>query len=342
MSLRLAFVGFRHGHILDLYRRAQERPDVEVVAACEEDPATREQVAAQGVVKVDYGDFQEMLAEVNPDAIAVGDYYGRRGSLLIKALTAGKHVISDKPICTRLDELDQIEALSARNRLAVGCMLNMRDAPQFIGVRDLLRRGAIGEVQAISFGGQHPLLLGKRASWYFQPGKHGGTINDIAIHALDAIPWTTGLEFSMVNAARCWHAFASGFPHFRDAAQMMLTMENGCGVLGDVSYFAPDSCGYVLPFYWRMTFWGREGVLETSITASATSLVLNGESALRAVPLPEGDPGGYLRSFIGDIQGQVEEGDSCTASVLRAARVALTVQRAADAGVCNLPLEGER
>ena len=32
MSLRLAFVGFRHGHIYDLYRRAQAMPEIEVVA----------------------------------------------------------------------------------------------------------------------------------------------------------------------------------------------------------------------------------------------------------------------------------------------------------------------
>ena len=341
MSIRLAVVGFRHGHIFGLYRRAQEMAGVEVVAACEEDQATREEVASKGVVEINYRDFEEMLATVECDAVAVGDYFGKRGSLLIKALSQGKHVISDKPICTRLEELDTIERLSAQHRLKVGCMLDMRDAPQFLGVRNLVRQGIIGEIHAISFSGQHPLLLGRRAAWYFEPGKHGGTINDIGIHAIDAIPWITGLRFTLVNAARCWNAFAMGFPHFRDAGQMMLTMDNGCGVLGDVSYFAPDSCGYTLPFYWRMTFWGREGVIETCMTAKGVSLVLNGESALRTEPLPEGNPGGYLESFIGDLEGEAEEGELCTESVLSAARIALTVQRAADTNSCSVSLEGE-
>ncbi|MEZ4683286.1 MAG: hypothetical protein R2932_54665 [Caldilineaceae bacterium] len=60
--------------------------------------------------------------------------------------------------------------------------------PQAIGLRNLIRSGLIGEIHAINFGGQHPLMLDTRAAWYFEPGKHGGTINDIAIHAVDAIP----------------------------------------------------------------------------------------------------------------------------------------------------------
>ena len=196
----------------------------------------------------------------------------------------------------------------------------------------MVRQGLIGAVHAISFDGQHPLLLGSRPAWYFEPGKHLGTINDIGIHAMDAIPWITGLRFTVVNAARSWNAFAPEFPHFEDAGQMMLTMENGCGVLGDVSYFTPDSLGYSLPFYWRMTLWGREGVIETSSGAHNITVALNREGELRSEPLPEGNPGGYMKSFIRDIQGEQDEDELCTKRVLSASRVALTVQEAARTG----------
>jgi predicted dehydrogenase len=339
MSIRLAFVGFRHGHIFDLYRRASEMDEIEVVAACEHDPATREQVAAQGIVDITHDDFDNMLETVDCDAIAVGDYYARRGSLIIQALSHGKHVIGDKPLCTNLDELDKIEILSTKKDLKVDCMLDMRDAAPFITVRKLIQQGTIGEIHAISFGGQHPLLLGKRPGWYFERGKHGGTINDIAIHAIDAIPWITGRRFKTVNAARCWNAFAPDFPHFEDAGQMMLTMDNGCGVLGDVSYMAPDSSGYALPFYWRATFWGRLGVIETAITAREVTVALNGEDGVRHEPLLEGNPGGYLRSFMNDVDGRSSRGELCTEHALRAARIALTIQRAADTHTYDVSLE---
>ena len=330
MTIRLAVMGFRHFHILDLWRRARETAEIEIVGACEEDPATRDELAAGGVVEITHADYDEMLATVECDAIAIGDYFAKRGSLIFEALASGKHVISDKPICTSLGELDMIEELSRQNGLKVGCMLDQRDTSAFIGVRNLVRQGIIGDVQAIAFGGQHPLRLGTRPAWYFEPGKHGGTINDIAIHAIDVIPWITGVDFKTVVAARCWNAFVGDYPHFRDAAQMMLELENGCGVLGDVSYFMPDGVGYRSPLYWRTTFWGRQGVIETSSAADAITVALREESETRYEDLPDPNPGGYLRSFVRDIRGELDEDELCTEQVLRGARFALRVQAAAD------------
>jgi predicted dehydrogenase len=332
MSLRLAFVGFRHAHILDLYRRALAAPEIEVVGACEEDAHTREWAQSGAGVEITYRDYDRMLAAVECDAIAVGDVYGKRGQRIIKALESGRHVISDKPICTSLEEWSRIERLAKTRLLRIGCMLDMRDTPQFISARELVQGGRIGEVLAVSFGGQHPLLLGRRPAWYFEPGQHGGTINDIAVHALDAIPWITGQEVSEIVAARTWNALADEFPHFRDAGQVMLTLDERCGVLGDVSYFAPDSQGYTSPFYWRMTFWGRDGVLETGATAGAITVAANGAAEPAYESLAVGRPGGYLIAFLHDIGGESRADDLTTEWVLRATRLALLAQWAADVG----------
>jgi predicted dehydrogenase len=338
MALRIAIVGFRHGHILDLYRRVMENPALQLVATCEEDEATRVQMQAQGQVSVSHTNYEEMLSSVNCDVVAIGDYFSKRGSLAIRALQQGKHVISDKPLCTSLDELASIAQLASSNHLCVGCMLDMRDGGIFIRVRNLVRQGVLGEIQAISFNGQHPLFWGQRAHWYFEPGKHGGTINDIGIHAFDAIPWITGLEFTQVNAARCWVAHPELCDTFASAGQVMLTMSNGCGVLGDVSYLTPDSFAYRNPQYWRVTLWGSKGVLETSLTSDGITLAINGESALRTESSANGNPGGYLSSFLHDIAGTSSAGELDTAQVLAAARVALQVQRAADVNAHDVNL----
>jgi predicted dehydrogenase len=338
MALKFAFVGFRHGHITDLYRRAVESTEIQLVASCEEDEGARKELAAEGKVGITHSDFEEVLAEVSCDVVAIGDYFVRRGSLAVRALSEGKHVIVDKPLCTSLDELDEIERLSREKGLKVGCMLTQRDSPGIIGVRRLVREGAIGEVHAITFGGQHPLSLGSRPGWYFEPGKHGGTITDIGIHAADAIPWITGLKFAVVHAARCWNAFVPEYPDFEDGGQMMLSMDNGCGVLGDVSYHAPSHAGYTLPLYWRTSFFGRRGILETSSTAKEIAHYPEGEKESKLLPLPEGIPGGYLESFLSDIRGEANEEDLCTEAVLRAARTILTIQKAADDGARDVPI----
>ncbi|CAN5786422.1 Gfo/Idh/MocA family oxidoreductase [soil metagenome] len=336
--MKLAFVGFRHAHMYAMHQHVQARPEIEVVAACEEDANTRQILAARGDIQITHEHLDAMLAQVECEVVAVGDYYARRGELILKLLAQGKHVLVDKPVCTSLTELDAIEQQVQKTGLKLGCMLDMRDSPQVIGLRNLIRNDVIGEVHAIAFGGQHPLLLGSRPAWYFEPGKHGGTINDIAIHAVDALPWITGRAFSQIMAARTWNAFATDYPHFNDAAQMMLTLDNGCGILGDVSYFMPDSMGYVLPLYWRLTFWGRKGVLETSTISDHIMVALNGERAPRQEPLPPGNPAGYLTAFLHDIAGAPQDQELTTETVLRAARIVLQIQQTADQNHPGQPL----
>src|SRR4051812_29730602 len=78
-DMRLAFMGFRHGHVMPLYRAAVDDARIDVVAACEEHAATAESVAAAGV-SITHRNFEQMLRDAAFDALAVGDYFGRRGA----------------------------------------------------------------------------------------------------------------------------------------------------------------------------------------------------------------------------------------------------------------------
>jgi predicted dehydrogenase len=335
MSLRIAVMGFRHGHINAVWKAAGESPGLERVACCEEHEPTRRQLAG-GDVAISHDDYGRMLDEVPCDVVAVGDYYGRRGEIIIEALRRGKHVISDKPICTSLAELDEIERLAGGGGLVVGCMLDLRDSGVFLRLREIIRSGRIGEVLAISFNGQHPLMYGERASWYFEEGKHGGTINDIAIHLIDGIPWLTGLQFKTINAARSWNAKIREVPHFMDGGQMMMTMANGAGVLGDVSYFTPDSFGYSLPQYWRVTVWGSGGMVECSQGSDGLALYENGRKEAQDLSPAAPEVNGYLDALAAEIGGQTEGLHISSAEVLASSRLALRVQEAADQGLTNV------
>lgn len=320
---------------MDVYNRASVSDGIEIVAACEEDDAAREAIARAGKVKITHGRIAAMLDEVACDAVAVGDYYGKRGGIIIDALKRGKHVLSDKPLCTSVSEFDVIKQLVAESGLRVGLMLDLRDSGQYIKARELVRSGAIGEVHSAYVGGQHALRLGVRPQWYFESGKHGGTINDIGIHGFDIIEWITGRRFSQVVAARTWNALAPDYPHFHDGAQFVLKMDNGCGVIGDVSYFAPgDTKGSRFDPSWRVTLWGRDGVIETSHSTPIT-VWHNGQPS-EIIESPPGEPGGYLKSFIASIEGR--ECKLSTPDSLRAAEIALKVQKAADDSACRVGL----
>ncbi len=334
MTIKFAFAGIRHGHCIGMYNAVKAHPDLEIVGVAEEDPAGAGELL--NAVEVTHNSIDQMLAEVDCDVVATGDYYGNRGSILIKAMELGKHVIADKPLCVSLDEVDRMEELAKAKELKVGCMLDMRGRPNINKARQLILSGHLGEIHAISFGGQHPLMWGSRAGWYFEQGKHGGTINDIGIHGIDIVEWMTGMKFTEINAARSWNAFAKECPHFNDAAQFMLTMENGCGVQGDVSYFAPDSCGYSLPYYWDFKIWGTNGVVRVSNDNDHIEAALNGNRGVSMVSTCSEVSPNYLEQFLADIAG--EPGDLDTATVLRSSRVTLKIQQAADHGMATVKL----
>ena len=336
-KLRLAFLGFRHGHIMGLYKSARQHPRVEVVAACEEDAEAAQALRAANEVELTHKTFDEVFEKVQFDAVAVGDFFGRRGSVIIRALEAGKHVIADKPICTRFVEFESIAYLVRENNLRVGCLLDLRDHGPFLAMRRHIQSGAVGPVHTVAFSAQHPLLLGKRAKWYFEEGKHGGTINDIGVHAVDLIPWLTGRKIVECVAAREWRARAPISQFFNDAGQVMLKLDNGGGVLGDVSYLTPDGVGYSPPQYWRVLVHGEAGAIETSYNAKKVDLY---QSSASELPIDESKPTGCLDAFLDDIFGSWAHGHTLnTNDVLDAAAKSLLIQQAADRDLSQVALK---
>jgi len=208
-------------------------------------------------------------------------------------------------------------------------MLDLRDSGNFIALREVVRSGRIGKIQTVSVSGQHPLMPGKRQGWYFEEGQHGGTLNDIAIHALDIIPWITDTDIASVVAARTWNAKAAFAPHFKDCGQFLMQMANGGGVIGDVSYLAPEACGFGLPHYWRMTLHGLRGMVETSWNASGVVVADDSMAASELLPASPPRPGGYLDDFLAEVEGHPRRDGLSTKGVLRATRLALELEQCA-------------
>ncbi len=257
--LKVAVVGFRHGHITSLVRAAQQLDYVKIVAMVEEDPSdeAREYVR-QGKFELTHDTFDQVLDGVPFDALITGDYFARRGTHVLKALRAGKHVHADKPLCTKMDELREIARLSREKNLVVTAALTLRYSPLFATARRLMRDGAIGEFcNGYSFGAHGLAYKSGRPMWYFDRGKQGGTLNDILIHGVDMIRWCSGREISRVIAGAVCNMSLPEVPWFQDSAQAFYEMDNGGKYFGDASYLAPEKC----PSHWVFDVWGTAGKL---------------------------------------------------------------------------------
>jgi hypothetical protein len=108
----------------------------------------------------------------------------------------------------------------------------------------------------------------------------------------------------------------------------MVELTNGAGLMADVSYAAPNSSGYVLPFYWRFTIWGSKGVMEFSINSKEFIVALDGSPEAEVIKVPDIDAGNCLSVFLEELSGNPT--DINTSSVIRATRNTLMIQKHAD------------
>ena len=316
--MNIAFAGFRHNHIINLYKDAQNNESINIVACYEKDGEARKSAQENLGAVFNANTYEDILNDESIDAVAIGDYYGKRGKMIIDALSHGKHIICDKPLCTDISELDQIEKLSGEKNLVVDCMLDLRYLPQATKAKELIEKGEIGEVKTVSFTGQHPLMFSSRPSWYFEEGKHGGTINDIAIHGIDLVRFITGKNLTETLFAKTWNAFASKALHFKDSAIFSVTMDD-MTVSGDVSYSAPS---FTVPTYWDFYFWGTDGMLNFRYWDSCVHIYKKEETVIDCGEMKSPV---YFEEFINEIEGKKSLMN--TKDILKSQRQTLVIQR---------------
>ncbi len=322
--MKTAFAGFRHDHVFVLYEQVKNHPNFEIVGAFEEHEESREKAKNRGVVFT-YDSYAGLLKDESVQTVVIGFCYGERGRAVIEALKSGKHVIVDKPLCTKIEELDEIEKLSKQKNLTVSCMFTMRFESKINAVKELIESGELGEINNVYFGGQHPLQYGRRPSWYFEKDKHGGVINDIAIHGIDLISYLLSDSIEKINGARAWNKFATNEPEFLDSAQFMLTTKNGVGVIADVSYSVPDGVEFALPYYWQFYLWGTKGVISFALNEKTSTYYTkyDKEPKILVEKQPKTD---YLTDFLRAVNGE-EKAILSSRSVFLSTRQTLQVQK---------------
>lgn len=321
--IKVLFNGFRHGHINGLYKKVLASNDAEIAGCIEENTAAREKAAVTLGASFSEKSYDEWLAS-DIDAVAIGNAYGDRGQAIIKALKAGKHVIADKPICTSLEELSEIAELSQKNNLKIACMLDLRYLPQTKKAKEILDSKRLGEIRNVSFNGQHCIDYANRPSWYFEEGMHGGTINDLSIHGVDLVRMLTGLEFAHVDAARVWNSYAYKNNDFKDCALIMARLENGAGVLADISYSVPSQV-FSMPTYWEFRIWCERGMLCFNYIENKVTVFEEGVSD-PIVIVPEESTYDYLDEFLLELK----DGRKMTENILKSTQTVLRMQQIAD------------
>jgi predicted dehydrogenase len=178
-------------YLPEMYRLAGR---AELVAVCGRTAERVRQVAEQYDIPAQYGDYRSMLADSDAEAVINLTPIQLHAETTLAALESGKHVYSEKPIATTVDDAVRIRDEANRRGLTLVCAPSVLLFPQVRFASDLVKSGRIGKVHAAlgrGYGGVPPWSgYPSDPSPFFARG--GGPLADMGVYPLHAITGILG------------------------------------------------------------------------------------------------------------------------------------------------------
>lgn len=137
--------------------------------------------------------YESLLADPEVEAVYVPLPNTLHVEWTLKAVAAGKHVLTEKPVAMRADEIGRlIAARDASGLLATEAYMIVHH-PQWQRARALLAEGAIGRVLHADahFSYDNRADPGNIRN---RPETGGGSIPDIGVYTCGSVRWATGAE----------------------------------------------------------------------------------------------------------------------------------------------------
>lgn len=205
-------------------------------------------------------DRRALLDDPEVDMILLADVPARRAERAIEAMEAGKDVMSDKPGCTTVGQLDELETVQARTGRIWSIDFSERfEVPSALKAAELVAAGTIGTVVQTVGLGPHRLNRHLRPDWFFDEEQYGGILADIASHQIDQFLFFTGSHDAEIVASSIGNFANPGDPGLQDFGEILLRSDRGSGYIR-VDWYTPDA----LPNWGdgRFTILGTEGYIE--------------------------------------------------------------------------------
>lgn len=190
------FIGPAH---LEALRRL---PNIEVSALCEVNlDLAKEKAGILGIPNA--YTFENMLKDTSIDVVHICTPNFLHYSQSKAALLAGKHVVCEKPLATKIEEAEELVAIAKEKGLVNAVHFNLRYYPMVRQMKNMRENGELGEIYSI-LGSylQDWLFLNTDYNWRLEPDKSGDSraIADIGSHLLDLTEYVTGLKVTEVMA----------------------------------------------------------------------------------------------------------------------------------------------
>jgi predicted dehydrogenase len=169
-------------------------PRCRLLAVCDADLDLARQIAHKHGAKYVFREWRKLVEMEELDLLSVATPNYLHARMTIAALKAGKHVLCEKPMATRLADAEAM--VKAARRTGKRLMLNMsyRFHPMQQRLHQRILRGDLGDLYyAKSHYTRRHGTPGSSRSWFVSKRKAGGGPSvDLGVHALDLVWWHLG------------------------------------------------------------------------------------------------------------------------------------------------------
>jgi predicted dehydrogenase len=144
------------------------------------DPERASAFAVEFGIPRSRGDLDEVLRAPDVDVVYLATPFATHVELARRALQARKHVLVEKPMAMRADDVRELFQLARRQGRFLMEAMWMKFNPAFHRLRDEIASGRIGDVRAVRAGFGVPLPEDGGSHW--DPARSGGALFDKGIY----------------------------------------------------------------------------------------------------------------------------------------------------------------
>jgi len=176
-------------------------------------------------------DYDALLADPDIDAVYIPLPNHMHVEWTLKALKAGKHVLTEKPIAMNAGEFDALIAARDASGLLAAEAYMIVHHPQFVRAREIVQSGAIGKLVHVNavFSYNNASDTGNIRN---RPETGGGALPDIGVYTFGSARFVTGEEPVSVDYANIrfendvdvFNQIAATFPSFTYSAVVSMRM----------------------------------------------------------------------------------------------------------------------
>jgi predicted dehydrogenase len=297
-KIRVAIIGC--GSVSNRYiPHLQSSPSIEIVSLCD---IRHERAVAQNdqykVKAATYADIDSLLKGVPFDMMVTLTDMQKHGELNRKALLAGKHVWSEKPMANTYAEGKALLELANRKKLKFWGAPAVVNSPQFAFMSRCIREGKLGRVA--SAHGQYGHTGPGWSSFFYE--KNGGSMPDLGVYNMATLTGLLGpaksvmAMLSIVNPERIIDEKGKIKVEEEDNAHVL--MDHGNGIISHVmcgfNYFDPHGHEAKGQQLHSIQIFGDKGNMRLIGYDWETNGVILDDSWERPGQLHEKETGGYM------------------------------------------------